>query len=323
MRKNYYEILDVSKDSSVDDIKKAYRKAALKYHPDRNPGDAAAEQKFKDVAEAYDVLGDPDKRSRYDRGGSEEAARNFDPFWNASSIFSQFFGGNFSFEQDVLEVEIDFLEAIKGCDKEISVEQKESCSSCSCVACGGKGNVIKNAPFIIQHTCGHCGGTGLLPKLECKECQGTGFKPLKEEKITIKIPAGVSDGMKIRLANKGNRIGGKHQDLIVMIRVGEHPTLERVGLDLYAVAPVTYSQLVFGKKLTVEGIDGEISFDIPAGTTTDKKFRMWGMGVQDVRRKNVKGDMIVVLKLEVPTKLSPEYKKLIEKLAEMEKTNGK
>lgn len=320
---NYYETLEVKPDASAEDIKKAYRRLAMKYHPDRAEGDKVeAERRFKEVAEAYDVLGDSDKRSRYDRGDVDMRPPAMDPFWNAASIFSQFFGRDFIEHTDsVTELEIDFVEAIKGCKKSIVVEQQETCSSCKCPSCDGKGMKVKTAPFLIQMTCNVCGGTGILPKSNCKECEGTGFKPFREETVEVNIPPGINTGMRVRLRGKGNRAGKNVGDLTVLIKVGDHPTLERNGLDLYTYVPVTYTQLVFGSRVTINTIDGETTFEVPPGTDAGKKLRLWGLGVPDVKNNSVRGDLIAILKLEVPQKLTPEYREILEKLSKMESVN--
>ncbi|MBD3379522.1 MAG: molecular chaperone DnaJ [Candidatus Omnitrophica bacterium] len=347
---DYYELLGVSREATDGELKKAYRKLAVKYHPDKNPGNKEAEEKFKEISHAYEILSSPEKRSRYDRFGEAafQGGGGFGGFHDPSDIFEQVFGGAFG---DMFEgmfgfgnsgrgaslrgrdleysLELDFLEAAKGVTRDIKVRKYEACPDCSgsgaepgtgpvtCSVCGGAGQVRQSGGFFsIARPCTACRGEGKVIKDPCKSCGGTGRKEA-EKKISVDMPAGIDSGMRVRLSGEGEagRRGGPSGDLYVSVSVKAHPFFSRNGQDLLCVVPVSYPQLVLGDKLKVPGLDGEIELSIPAGTQTEQVFRLKGKGITRVDGRG-RGDQLIKVHLEVPKNLNTGQKKALREYEE-------
>jgi molecular chaperone DnaJ len=346
MGKDYYELLGVSRNASAEDMKKAYRKLAVKYHPDKNPGNKEAEEKFKEISHAYEVLRDPAKRRQYDQFG--EAAFQYagtgawgfhDPF----DIFAEVFGGAFG---DIFEgvfgfggrrqrgprrgrdleysLKLDFLEAVKGTTKQVRVRKHETCSVCNgsgakpgtgkvtCTRCGGSGQINQSSGFFsISRTCDACRGAGEIIKEPCPECNGTGVTEVVK-KISVKVPPGVDTGIRLRVSGEGEAgaNGGPAGDLYVMISVREHESFSRREYDLLYVAPVSFAQLVFGDQIRVPGIDEEVDFAIPSGTRSGHVFRLRGKGIKRLDGRG-RGDQLVKVQVETPKDLNAHQKKLL------------
>ena len=312
----------------------------MKYHPDRNGG-PEAETKFKEAAEAYEVLSDPTKRRSYDSGGSEFGSpfAGGNPFagqpFNVNDIFSSIFGGGFNRPQVdnnvYMDLEISFIEAIQGCKKEVSIWRQDACSNCNgsgvsevqkCPACNGIGQrTIKQDPWIVHHQmCNQCQGTGNINVKACESCQGSGVVGKEtEHKLTIDIPAGIDNGMKLRIQGHGRINKGVVGDLHVAVEIEEHPYFRRDGINVYYQLPVTFAELALGTKLEVPTITGTTSLDIPQGTQPGTPLSVWGLGVPDVRNRSVKGDMVYIVHLDIPDPLPDEYKSLVEQIAALDK----
>jgi len=358
-KRDYYEVLGVQKTATNDEIKKAYRTLAKKYHPDLNPGDKEAEEKFKEVNEAYEVLSDETKRSQYDQYGfAGDQASGFGGFNNFQgtdpfSIFEQFFGGGFGgfggrsrdpnqpragadLEQSLT---IEFDEAIHGVKKTIKVMVDEECTACggtgayskndlqSCTRCGGKGSILMTTNSLFgrvqtQSVCPNCGGKGKTITKKCDKCGGKG-RVRKQKEITIDIPAGIQDGMSMRLSGKGSAgsNGGPNGDLYLVISVKPSKDFERKGDDIYLSVPLSFSQAALGDELDIPTVNGNVSLKIPAGTQTGTKFRLRGKGARNVR-SGATGDQYVVVNVVTPTSLTSEEKKLFESLGDINKKKG-
>ena len=328
--KDYYEILGVEKSSNFDDIKKAYRQMALKYHPDTNK-EPDAEERFKDVAEAYAVLSDSDKKRQYDLGGDPN--NRFMSGFSPEEIFAQFFGGGqrhnrYTAKHIQLDVTIDLKECMTGCNKEIKVEKRETCSSCRgegatefnpCGNCGGKGHTLLHQnPWVMQQPCGPCGGLGKTKVRDCAKCHGCGSVKLRDDIMQIAIPAGLENGMQLH----GNPPNG---DLILTVHVKNHDVFQRQGSDLIRYLDVPYADLVLGNKITFQTIDDkEVNFDVPVNTKPGKSFRLKGMGLPlvsnqiGVTQTRRSGDLKIVVQLKMPENPSDAYKEMVKKLAELE-----
>jgi molecular chaperone DnaJ len=346
--RDYYEVLGVTKDASDADIKSAYRKLALKHHPDRNPGDKAAEEKFKEAAEAYAVLADADKRARYDRFGhagvSGAAGSGFDP-----SVFTGFedilggLGDIFGFG-DVFggsrrrggpqrgadlryDLEITFEQSARGTESTIQIPRHETCGTCSgsgaapgtssspCGQCRGTGQIrFQQGFFTMARTCGTCRGTGRIITTPCKTCRGEG-QIEQQRRLTVKIPAGIASGQRLRLHGEGEagQRGGPPGDLYVVIFVQEDERFTRDGNDLHVTADVWFTTLALGAEIDVPGIDGTHTVKIPEGTATGTVFRLRGKGMPDVSGRG-KGDLLVTARGTTPRSLTREQKKLLEQL---------
>jgi molecular chaperone DnaJ len=349
-KRDYYEVLGVVKNATEVQIKSAYRKLALQHHPDRNPGDHAAEEKFKEAAEAYAILADADKRSRYDRFGhagvsSQAGGAGFDPTIFAD--FSDIFGGlgdMFGFG-DVLgggrrrggaergsdlryDLQISFEESAKGVETTIDVPRLESCETChgtgaapgsapsTCPQCKGHGQLrYQQGFFTVARTCGQCRGTGKVITKPCTTCKGEG-RTTKQRKLTVKIPAGISSGQRLRLAGEGEGglAGGPAGDLYVFIQVSEHTFFRRDGNDLICEIPLNFTTLALGGTIDVPTLDGPESYKIPEGTQSGSTFKLRGKGMPDVSGRG-RGDLYFAVQAVTPKKLSKEQKTALEQLA--------
>lgn len=341
MAKDYYEILNVSRNATDEELKKAYRRLALKYHPDRNPGDKNAEEMFKEVNEAYEVLSNPEKRMRYERFGTTDDMGsffdfgfrgNFDNVFN--DLFSDFFGTQSrrtrSKKGDDLRynLEIEFEEAIFGVEKELEIPKEEKCSACNgtriepghqpitCKVCGGRGQVRQTHGFFtINRTCEYCNGEGHIIKDPCRTCKGKGQVKTKKT-IKVKIPPGVETGMRLKVRGEGGfGYSDTHPgDLYIVLNVKEHQIFEREGDDIIVHVNVNFPILCLGGEIEVPTIEGTSSLVIPAGTQPGKVFKIKGLGAQ---RHNGygRGDELVYVNMTVPTKLTERQRRLIEELS--------
>ena len=355
-KKDYYEVLGVDRNASQDEIKKAYRKLARKYHPDMNRDDPSAEEKFKDINEAYEVLSDPDKRSRYDRfghtadssawGPGSGEAWDFGGFGPFDSIFDVFFGEGFGGARaprtgpergrDIrYDLEMTLEEAASGLEREIPIRRLETCETCNgtgakpgttpttCPVCGGTGRISETRSTIfgtgtVSSTCSRCLGKGTVITDPCGTCQGRGRVP-KTRKIKVKIPEGVDSGIRMRVEGEGEAgvRGGPPGDVYVYITVKPHPIFKRRGNDLICEVPISIYQATLGDEIDVPSIDGKASLRIPEGTQTDTSFRLRGKGMPDVRGRG-RGDQYVKVKVIIPTRLSEKEKELFRELAKMQ-----
>lgn len=355
MKRDYYEILGVAKGASADEIKKAYRKIAMKYHPDRNPGDKEAEDKFKEAAEAYEVLSDADKRSRYDRFGHQAfgpGAGHGPGGMDMNDIFSHFgdiFGGGFS---DMfggggrqaggnrgsnlrVKIRLNYAEMANGATKSIKVKKYVVCDTChgngakdkssiqTCKTCQGSGQVRKvTNTFLGQMqtvtTCSTCNGEGTTISAKCTTCKGEG-RVYGEETITINIPAGVYEGMQLSMSGKGNagERGGMNGDLIILIEEERHPELHRDGINVGYDLHISFPEAVFGASVEVPTIDGRAKIKIPAGTQGGKIFRLKGKGFPDVNGYG-RGDQLINVNIWTPQQLDSEEKEALEKMMKSE-----
>jgi molecular chaperone DnaJ len=349
-KRDYYEILGVTRTATDAEIKRAYRTLAVKHHPDKNPGDEHAEERFKEAAEAYSVLSDAQKRAAYDRFGHQgvgAGAAGFDPgFTNFEDIFDLFgFGDMFgqrsgrrtSVQRGAdlrYDLEISLEDAAAGKDEKLRIPRLEQCETCggsgaekgthpeTCIACGGRGQTqYKQGFFSVMRTCPNCGGKGTIIKNPCKKCHGSG-RVEKEKTLEIKIPAGVETGSRLRVGGEGEAGvgGGPSGDLYVVIHVAEHENFERQGANLYSAVPVTFAQAALGAEIKVKTLNGEEDLKIPAGTQTGSVFRVKGEGMPVLGARG-KGDLFVAVTLVTPKTLTKEQRKLLEQLADIEDTN--
>ncbi|MGG3161772.1 molecular chaperone DnaJ [Geobacillus stearothermophilus] len=342
-KRDYYEVLGVSKNATKDEIKKAYRKLSKQYHPDINKAPDAAE-KFKEIKEAYEVLSDDEKRARYDRFGHADPNEafggggfrgggfdfgGFSGFGGFEDIFETFFGGGPRKGADVeYMMTLTFEEAAFGKETEIEVPREETCETCHgsgakpgtspqpCSRCGGSGQITSEqaTPFgriINRQTCPTCGGTGRYIPEKCPTCGGTG-RVKQRKKIHVKIPAGVDDGQQLRVAGQGEPgvNGGPPGDLYIIFRVEPHEFFERDGLDIYCEVPLSFAQAALGDEIEVPTLYGDVKLKIPAGTQTGTRFRLRGKGVPNVRGYG-QGDQHVIVRVVTPTKLTEKQKQLL------------
>ena len=349
-KRDYYEILGVARSATEQEIKSAYRKLALKFHPDRNPGDKVAEEQFKEAAEAYAVLADTDKRHMYDRFGHAglggAATGGFDPtvFTGFEDIlgglgdifgFGDVFGGGRrrggpQRGTDLrYDLEISFDEAAKGTEASIQIPRQETCETChgsgaaagsspvTCPQCQGRGQLrYQQGFFTVARTCGQCRGSGSVITKPCATCRGAG-RVQQEKKLNVRIPAGIATGQRLRLSGEGEAGpgGGPSGDLYVVVHVQEHPFFQRDGNDLYCEIPLNFTTLALGGEIQIPTLDGKEAFTIPAGTQTGSTFRIRGQGMPDVSGRG-RGDLLMTVKVSTPKKLSKEQRKLLEQLSE-------
>jgi molecular chaperone DnaJ len=345
-KRDYYEVLGVAKNASDEELKKAYRKLAMKHHPDRNPGDAAAEEKFKEAKEAYEMLTDPDKRAAYDRfghagvdpnAGGGAGGQGFGNFSDAfGDIFGDIFGGaagrggggrsNVYRGSDLrYSMEITLEQAAAGFTTEIKVPSWETCDTCegtgakpgtkaeTCKTCGGQGQVrMQQGFFSIQQTCPSCRGSGKTIPNPCSACDGVG-RIRKQKTLEVKIPAGIDDGMRIRSSGNGEPglNGGPSGDLYVEVSIKPHRVFQREGDDLHCEVPVSFARAALGGTIDVPTLNGKASFDLPEGTQTGKTFRLRGKGIRNVR-SSVAGDLYCHVVVETPVKLTDRQRKILE-----------
>ena len=351
-KRDYYEVLGIGRDASEEDIKKAYRKLAVKFHPDKNPGDKSAEEKFKEIGEAYEALSDEQKRAAYDQYGHaafdsrQRAGRGggfHDPFdifreafGGSGSIFEEFFGGG---RQDPTgpqrgsdlryDMEIEFEEAAHGCEKEISITKQDRCEVChgtgaegdskikACGTCGGRGQVLTSRGiFNIAQTCPRCEGAGRVIEKPCRRCHGAG-RHEQTSKVQLKIPAGVDTGSRLRSSGKGEAgaRGGPLGDLYVVLHVKRHEIFQRDGDDLICEVPISFVQAALGAEMSVPTLQGQAQIKIPAGTQSGTVFRLKGKGVKNVQGYGW-GDLHVRVTVEVPARLNNAQRAKLEEFAE-------
>ncbi len=356
-KRDYYEVLGVPKDADEKVLKKSFRKLAMQYHPDRNPGDAAAETKFKEASEAYDVLSDPQKRAAYDRFGHEGMrSAGFNPgfggaediFSHFSDIFSDLFGGGGGFGGGArggrggprvrrgadLEyvLRLDFMDAIQGSEQEIEFPRQVGCSPCNgsgakagtgkktCGTCRGTGQVVQQQLFIhIRTACPACGGQGQVVESPCPTCDGRG-RNRESAKLAVTVPPGVDSGMQLRLGGKGDDgdPGAPAGDLYVTLRVREHEFFKREGYDIYCTVPVSYPQACLGAEIEIPTVYGTEMLAVPRGTPSGKVFDLRGQGIVHVNSANRRGNQHVQVVVEVPKDLSKEEEELLRQLAELQ-----
>jgi molecular chaperone DnaJ len=345
-KRDYYEVLGVSKTASKEEIKKAYRTLSKKFHPDINK-DANASEKFQEVKDAYEVLSDEAKRAQYDQFGHQDPNQGFggagaDGF-GFEDIFSTFFGGgtrrrdpNAPRKGDDLQysMTIDFMDAIFGKETEVELPKEETCGTCDgsgakpgtrparCSYCEGTGqlNVAQDTPFgrmVNRRACHHCQGTGQIIKEKCTTCQGQG-KVRKVKTIKVTIPAGVDDGQQLRVSGQGSEgfNGGPPGDLYVVFRVKPHKTFRREDDDIFLDLPITYAQAALGDEIEVPTVSGKVKLKIPAGTQSGAKFRLKGKGVKNVHGYGT-GDQHIIVRVKTPTKLNEKQKQLLREFAEI------
>lgn len=355
-KRDYYEVLGVSKTADDAELKKAYRKLAKQYHPDTNPGDKEAEAKFKEASEAYAVLSDVDKRRQYDQfghaafdGGAGGAGGfDFNGMGDMGDIFGDIFGDLFGGGRSSRRasngpmkgqnlrtgIRINFDEAVFGCENELELNLKDECDTChgsgakhgtesqTCGKCGGKGQVVYTQQSLFGmvrnvQTCPDCHGTGKTIKDKCPDCYGSGYITRKK-KIKVSVPAGIDNGQSIRIREKGEPgiNGGERGDLLVEVSVSRHPIFQRQDYDIFSTAPISYAKATLGGDVRINTVDGDVIYTVKPGTQTDTKVRLKGKGVPTLRNKQVRGDHYVTLVVQVPTNLNGEQKELLKKFDE-------
>jgi molecular chaperone DnaJ len=354
MERDYYELLGISQNSDAAEIKKAYRKLAMKFHPDRNPGDTEAENSFKECTEAYEVLSDDQKRQIYDTYGHEglknSGYRGPGNFEDVFSSFGDVFGDLFGFGSgrgqarrdgpsagnDLrYDIRISFMEAVHGHSREVDITKRDTCWTCegsgcrpgyqrqSCPSCNGRGQVIRSQGFFqVSSTCPQCHGEGAIITHPCEECQGVGLVH-KEKKVSIKIPAGVDTGarMRLRAEGEGGRKGGPPGDLYVIIEVESHDFFKREGDDIYCRFPVSMVDAALGVKTEIITVHGSKKLTIPEGSQSGEVFKLKDQGVPRLRGHG-KGSMYVELQVQTPTKLCEEQKKVLREFDDLCEKHG-
>jgi molecular chaperone DnaJ len=348
-KRDYYEVLGVGRDADEQGLKGAYRKMALQHHPDRNPDNQAAEERFKEAAEAYSVLSDPQKRAAYDRYGHAGLQNTPVPDFNSAvfadfnDILGDFFGfgdlfgtrgGRRTRQQrgdDVrYDLELTLEDAMRGMSADIQVPRLDTCRRCggngaepgrglvTCPACRGRGEVVYQQSFLsIRRTCGQCGGRGQLVRHPCPDCRGEGHIRV-ERKLRITIPPGVDTGTRLRLTQEGQpgALGGPPGDLYVILKVSEHPIFERSGDDLHCTMPVNLAQAALGAQVDILTFDGLQRLDVPAGTQSAAELRLRNQGMPRLEGSG-RGDIIVHIQVKTPARLTREQRKLFEQLREL------
>lgn len=350
-KRDYYEVLGVVKSASIDDIKRAYRKLAAKHHPDRNPGDAAAVVAFKEAAEAFDVLSDPDKKVRYDRfghagveaggqGGFQDVGDIFEAF---GDMFGDLFGGNGGARRGAggtrgrkgeslqTSLTIELLDAAVGCTRELEIDKHVSCITCNgsgarpgtqpqkCDYCDGRGQVIQSQGFFrVQTTCPSCRGRGTTIRDKCPECHGQRVVS-RPSMLEVKVPAGIDNGMQLCLRGEGEagENGGPPGDLYIDIRVKPHPLFKRDGRNLMCEVPITFAQAALGTSLDIPILTGKHHITVPAGTQPGEVFRLKSQGMPDPHG-GMRGDLLVEFHVEVPKKLNKKQEELLRQLSELD-----
>ncbi|MCL1802102.1 MAG: molecular chaperone DnaJ [Eubacteriaceae bacterium] len=348
-KRDYYEVLGVERNASEEEIKQAYRKLAIKFHPDHNPGDVKAEESFKELNEAYEILMEPNNRAAYDRmghaafsqsGGSQGFSGFSGNFSDISDLFGDFFSSPFgSSSQQTrnkpqkgadlrVNLEITFEEAAFGCEKKIKINRKEACDKCGgsgaepgtsktvCPTCNGTGQIKSTQQSLFGlvqtvHTCDHCMGTGEIIEHPCSKCQGTGTET-KQRTIEVNVPAGVDNDSIMPLRNEGNvgARGGRNGDLFIYFQVRPHALFRREGTDVYIDVPLTYAQAVLGDEIKVPTLEGKVKLKIPEGTQSGTIFKLKGKGIESPNGYG-KGHQFVTVELDVPKKLTEQQKKLL------------
>lgn len=354
-KRDYYEVLGVGRSAEQQDIKSAYRRLAIKYHPDKNAGNKETEERFKEAAEAYAVLSDREQRARYDRfghagvGSGMGGFQGFDPdiFADFSDIlgdffgFGDFFGGSGRHPNQArrgadlrYDLKIAFEEAVFGVKTKIKIPRQENCRSCggsgadrgqgldTCSSCNGRGSVrYQQGFFTISRTCSNCRGTGQIIKIPCADCHGRGVVR-KEKILELKIPGGVDEGSRLRVSGEGaaGANGGPAGDLYVVISVEEHAFFSREDNNIYCEVPISFAQAALGDEIVVPTLEGQERFKVPAGTQSETTFRLKGRGVVSLNGRG-KGDQLVQVKVVTPTKLNKEQKQLFQRLAQLSEDN--
>lgn len=352
-KRDYYEVLGVDRNADEETLKRAYRKLAKKYHPDVNPGDKNAEEKFKEATEAYGVLSDAEKRRMYDQyghaafenGGGGAGFGDFDfSGMGMGDIFGDIFGDLFGGGRSTrggsgpqrganlrAVIHISFEEAVFGCSKELELTLKDPCKTCggsgarpgtspeTCPNCHGSGQIRRTQQSIfgmVQNieTCPQCGGSGKIIRDKCPDCRGTGYTSSRK-KIEVTVPAGIDDGQSIRIRDKGEPgvNGGPRGDLLVQVSVARHPIFQRDGVNIFSTAPLSFAQAALGGDIRISTVDGDVIYTVKAGTQTDTRIRLRGKGVPSLQNRNVRGDQYVTLVVQTPDHLSNEAKELLRK----------
>jgi molecular chaperone DnaJ len=351
-KRDYYEVLGVTHEASSEEIKRSYRKLAVKFHPDKNPDDASSEEQFKEIGEAYDVLMDEDKRAAYDRfghgafaqGGGFRGGGFHDPFdifrevfGGGGGIFETFFGGGANRGEDRqrgsdlrYDMEITLEEAAFGVEKEIEIRKLDTCDKCAgtgaepgsrtitCPSCGGRGQVISSRGFFqVSQTCPRCRGAGKIIDKPCRACAGEG-RVEKSGRVKLKIPAGISTGSRLRSSRNGEAgiRGGPQGDLYVVIHVQEHSVFQRDEDNLYCEVPIPFTMAALGGDVDVPTLEGKANVKVPAGTQSSQMFRLRGKGVINVNGRD-RGDLMARLIVEVPTHLNGEQRQRLEEFASL------
>ncbi len=343
-KRDYYEVLGISRSSSQDEVKKAYRKLALKYHPDRNPGDKSAEESFKEASEAYEILSDPQTKAQYDQFGhvSNNMGGGGNPFQGSGfgdifgDVFSEFFGGTSRRTSSrgqqgadlTYNMDLTFEQAAFGYSTELVIPRMELCDSCGgtgaksskdievCPVCNGTGQQrIQQGFFSVSTTCSQCRGNGKIIRVPCPKCNGRGRTNVKK-KLKVDIPPGIDTGARVKLTGEGEAgtNGGRRGNLYLIINVLEHSIFERDGYDIFCKIPISITQATLGTELEVPTLEGRARITVPAGTQNDRIFRLKNKGIPRLQRSG-KGDLYVRIVVEIPTNLNRKQKELLEEFA--------